>query len=389
MKKDKLKKEEEQVKMFKKLEGKVLFKLHDTSIYYGEVGYLNELGNIVTLFDNVTEEEGAKYKVVRHGFGAQLFDATPEGKFTSKYEGDWVRDKKQGKGKIVFKDGDIFEGNGTYIWNGKDKYVGEWKDGRMEGKGTFFHREGINYSGNFTNNHFINDKNILVNPFTPKLMIEMFNTKSFEYQKIKQANEIESFSIMNIFKINSNEFSDQVDECFRVNRIPLLILSEEYHKDSKNIHKYLSSLNKLYEEVYIRELYLKLEDSKGGKNRKVFEELKEIVVDTMVNGKFLSLNFDDSRVPYNKNSDVNLSVFYGNKMLSNFMWYPKTFFKYECSSNHLDKDPNLKLNKNFRFSIYSCLSFSYHLEDNEIVNIIEKRFSSALPLNRMNVLIIK
>lgn len=165
------------------------------------------------------------------------------------------------------------------------------------------------------------------------------------------------------------------------------IIIRFYSKD-ENMDIFLEDLDKLYEEIYIREYFLKLEDSKSNK-KKVFEELKSVVVDCMTNGKYFSIYFDDCRVPYNKNFDVNLSVFNGNKMLSNFMWYPITFFQNKCSSNHLEKDPELKLNKNFRFSITSCLTFSVFLEENEIANIIEKRFSSSLPLNRMNVLIIK
>lgn len=151
----------------------------------------------------------------------------------------------------------------------------------------------------------------------------------------------------------------------------------------------LENLDRLYEEVYIREIYLKLEDSKSTKNRKVYEDFKNTVVDCMINGKYLAINFDDSRVPYNKNYDVNLSLFNGNKMLSNFMWYPLTFFQKICSNNHLNKDPNLKLNKNFRFILFSSLTFSIYLEENEIANILEKRFYSSLPLERIDVLILK
>ena len=40
---------------------------------------------------------------LRHGFGVyKIDDAT--------YEGNWVEGRKEGKGKIIFKSGSIFEG---------------------------------------------------------------------------------------------------------------------------------------------------------------------------------------------------------------------------------------------------------------------------------------
>ena len=44
------------------------------------------------------------------------------------YSGDWVEDKKDGKGKYVWGDGDVYEG--------------EWKEGRRNGTGSYIWKNG-------------------------------------------------------------------------------------------------------------------------------------------------------------------------------------------------------------------------------------------------------
>lgn len=228
---------EEHKKQYKNIQDKMLFKLPDNSIYYGEVVYINEIGNQIKDIEALPEEEQQKCKLVRHGYGCQIFDPTPEGSFSSKYEGEWYKDKRTGKGKIVFSDGDsyvgefvnnLFEGKGKFCWNNsKDSYEGSWSGGKMEGVGCFTHRDGFELKGNYLGNYFINEKNIFVNPFTPKVMIDLFNTKSYEYMKKKQLVENESFSIKNIYKICSKDYNYYFDESYKKNKIPLVIFSEE------------------------------------------------------------------------------------------------------------------------------------------------------------------
>jgi hypothetical protein len=65
------------------------------------------------------------------------------------YEGEWKEGKRTGKGKLAFENGDTYsgdfvnskcEGRGTYIWsptgpNAGIKYEGDWKKGKRTGKG--------------------------------------------------------------------------------------------------------------------------------------------------------------------------------------------------------------------------------------------------------------
>jgi len=60
-------------------------------------------------------------------------------------QGGWASDLKQGLGKKVYANGDVYEGlwrqgkcegPGRYRWKNNNEYDGEWKAGRMHGKGT-------------------------------------------------------------------------------------------------------------------------------------------------------------------------------------------------------------------------------------------------------------
>ena len=60
-------------------------------------------------------------------------------------QGGWAEDLKQGLGKKVYANGDVYEGlwrqgkcegPGRYRWKNNNEYDGEWKAGRMHGRGT-------------------------------------------------------------------------------------------------------------------------------------------------------------------------------------------------------------------------------------------------------------
>ena len=57
-----------------------------------------------------------------------------------KYEGDFINNKYEGKGKYIFKDGEY--------------YIGEWKSGLKNGKGIIYFKNGnIRYEGDFINDN--------------------------------------------------------------------------------------------------------------------------------------------------------------------------------------------------------------------------------------------
>ena len=48
-----------------------------------------------------------------------------------RYEGQWIKDKSCGKGKLIHADGDLYEG--------------DWVDDKANGKGVYIHINGAKY----------------------------------------------------------------------------------------------------------------------------------------------------------------------------------------------------------------------------------------------------
>lgn len=81
--------------------------------------------------------------------------------YGTSYEGDFVENKKTGRGKMIYATGEIYEGEwrddtqngqGTMTWPTGAEYVGQWKDGKRCGKGEMHHVNGDHYSGNWEDN---------------------------------------------------------------------------------------------------------------------------------------------------------------------------------------------------------------------------------------------
>lgn len=79
----------------------VCYKFGDNSYYYGEVGLLDQAG-VVHSKDNAEIAADPKTKLVKHGFGIYIYN-DPTGQ--CKYEGNWAKDQKNGKGTLTLKDG--------------------------------------------------------------------------------------------------------------------------------------------------------------------------------------------------------------------------------------------------------------------------------------------
>jgi hypothetical protein len=92
-------------------------------------------------------------KIERHGYGSMHY-ATGE-----IHSGDFVRDLRHGKGKLVHPDGSCYfgawkwgeiveEGKGAMpSEDGSGKYVGEWYDGQRQGMGTMVTVDGDSFEG--------------------------------------------------------------------------------------------------------------------------------------------------------------------------------------------------------------------------------------------------
>ena len=150
-------KEKEEIKEQGKIE------LQDDGSYIGELneqGIPNGKGKY--LFKNGEIYEGEIVDDNFEGEGKYIYE---DGKY---YIGHWKDNLRQGKGILYDKNGnieydgnfanDVFEGNGKYIWENGDYYVGEFKNGLSNGKGILYYKTGdIKYIGDFANDKFEGD----------------------------------------------------------------------------------------------------------------------------------------------------------------------------------------------------------------------------------------
>ncbi|GFR82095.1 MORN repeat-containing protein 1 [Elysia marginata] len=100
---------------------------------------------------------GEKRKFLRDGYGTYVF----ENPFF-RYEGEWMKGKKHGHGKLLMKDGTYYEGqfiNGEINGNGykyfsssKAKYTGQFLNGEMHGHGIMTYCNGNVYEGQWYKN---------------------------------------------------------------------------------------------------------------------------------------------------------------------------------------------------------------------------------------------
>ena len=127
-------------------------------------------GNILMgpFIDGKVTGKGIKYSFLsNYYYKGELVQNKKEGKGEEisnegKFVGNFVDDKKNGEGKMVYSlSGDIYEGNykddlfdgkGHYIWKiSGQEYTGEYKNGLMHGKGLYEWSEGEFYRGMFIN----------------------------------------------------------------------------------------------------------------------------------------------------------------------------------------------------------------------------------------------
>lgn len=117
-------------------------------------------------------------------------------------------------------------------------------------------------------------------------------------------------------------------------------------------------------------------------------ELKHIVEECMSKGQNMFLNFDDCSIKFEELFDPDIKEFYGNSMLSPFIWTPQIFSQEKCWHHHLSQNIDLKFDKNFKFIVYSKFVINENVKELDIVEVLKKRFGKSLPLFNINILIL-
>ena len=114
-------------------------------------------GTYIRVTDKATYS-GEWYNNVRHGYGVEEI---PSKDGTQRYEGEWKEDKRCGFGKILYANGDRYEGEwldnlrhgqGKFYYTNGNFYEGEWLDDLKHGQGKFYYTNGNFYEGGWLSN---------------------------------------------------------------------------------------------------------------------------------------------------------------------------------------------------------------------------------------------
>ena len=88
-----------------------------------------------------------------------------DGKAGSRYEGNMIKGRYNGKGINTYANGNIYDGDwvdgkrsgrGTHTWANGDRYAGSWANGNQSGKGTYTWANGVRSEGIFVDGKFTN-----------------------------------------------------------------------------------------------------------------------------------------------------------------------------------------------------------------------------------------
>ncbi|XP_071690172.1 phosphatidylinositol 4-phosphate 5-kinase 6-like [Rutidosis leptorrhynchoides] len=123
----------------------------DGCMYFGEWHYGKIYGE-----GKFSWPSGATYEGQFKYGGYMDGEGTFMGSLNDTYKGNWVMNRKQGKGSQSYTNGDHYEGEwkkgcqdgqGRYHWNMGHQYVGQWRNGKMNGNGTMIWANGNRYDG--------------------------------------------------------------------------------------------------------------------------------------------------------------------------------------------------------------------------------------------------
>ena len=137
-------------------DGKRVYKLKDGTKVIGEWSDNNLNGKGRIEYPSGEIYEGNFIEQKRNGFGNYKF------KNGDQYIGEWLNDKPNGKGKYKWANGDVYHGDfeesfqtgkGIFEFKGGEKYVGEFLNSEKHGKGKFYYLNGNIYDGMWANDN--------------------------------------------------------------------------------------------------------------------------------------------------------------------------------------------------------------------------------------------
>jgi hypothetical protein len=138
-----------------------------------------------------------------HGKGTYTHHVKPGEIQQGRYDGDWIANKKHGKGIHYYRNGDVYDGpwengerdglNGKYTYYKKKskEYTGDWKNNEKHGHGVMRFTNGDKYDGDWKNNfmeddeatYTYKDRSTYVGKCSVSLDVSKWTEKLFEIEK--------------------------------------------------------------------------------------------------------------------------------------------------------------------------------------------------------------
>lgn len=417
------------------------FQMPDGSVYFGEIAFVTPEGELIEDINAVKEKyeadkaalaeaeppaEGEEpeelicpYKMARHGYGVNFYGKTEGRDILCKFEGQWEKNLKHGRGFMAYPDGseykgqfkkDQMEGYGKFVWAQKGHiYEGNWMNSRMEGGGEFTHASGNTLQGNFKNNYF-NDRNKrFLNPFQSLEELQDFVQKSEKFNSQSEHEKKQHENRVRVHRVGSIEtLKIAISETKELNRVPLFVTSVESGLDKAVVwEKLQATLEREISEIDFRAAAI---DFATMENRaSVKEGMHTQVGEALVQRKILMFNVDDTEAQYKELYDPNILEFYGSKALPEQVWTPEEMSSQEIQEacGYFEKKD---IEEEFEYSIedYHFMVWTkFKLEGDEaddlvLVQKLEDRFSAGggesslintstslnVPLKRVNLVFI-
>ena len=126
--------------------------------YFGQMKHNIPEGKGRMEYPNGFIYEGEWSNGKRHGKGKYIMYKDNVDLAADVYDGDFVNGKAEGKGVTNYSNGDKYEGDyhnwnkdgkGIYYYYNRDKYVGEFLVDRAEGNGIYYYKNGDTFKGQF------------------------------------------------------------------------------------------------------------------------------------------------------------------------------------------------------------------------------------------------
>lgn len=363
------------------------FQLPDNSVYYGEVGYLKDNGEVVE--DNA----GGSLPVVRHGHGVQIYGTNVEG-VLCKYEGMFHSNKRHGQANCVFPDGSVYfgglkwekkHGYGKFTWADGRSYEGNWKDDRMDGNGTFKHPSGFTLKGTFRSNYYILG-DLLINPLLSEQELQTDIQLQEKYKATRKQQEEAKVKAVNLHKISSlNSLPDEISAIDSIGRVSFILATQQSILTKRDVVEKVRMMRSSFYELDLRMLsVMKKEQGKEAVRRTVRDTVKSALSE----GGVLLLNIDDSTVNYEELYDPDIHELYHVSSFPAQILQPLEMkSKFEIWKTFRAVEDNLTLNKNYLLVIWSKFRIDSSLDSQDILAKFEKRFGQSLPLDRVDLIL--